>query len=168
MKIGILSDTHSREQNTKIALDTFRERGVTKLIHCGDITSAPTILLFAGWDISFARGNVDLDTDELITATRMIGVSIPKFVQEIEVEGKTIAALHGNDHGAMFRLMISGKYAYICHGHTHRRHNEYRDAYAVRIINPGAMGGSQRETRSICILDTTDDSVEFIEFPDLF
>jgi uncharacterized protein len=168
LKIGILSDTHSREKNTQIALDTFRQYGITKLIHCGDITSAATIQLFAGWDVAFVRGNVDPDLDELVDGTRAIGVSIPKFVQEIEIDGKWIAALHGNDHGTMFRLMISGKYAYLCHGHTHRRLNEYRDAYAVRIINPGALGGSQRETRSICILDTTADTVEFIEFPELF
>jgi predicted phosphodiesterase len=67
----------------------------------------------------------------------------------------------------LYRLIISGKYPYVCHGHTHLRRNEFRSAYSVRILNPGSVGGSQRETRSVCILDTAAASAEFIEFPEL-
>lgn len=45
MQIGLLSDTHNSHDNTRAALDVFRARGVTRLIHCGDVTSPETLLL---------------------------------------------------------------------------------------------------------------------------
>ncbi|MBI5961113.1 MAG: YfcE family phosphodiesterase [Chloroflexi bacterium] len=167
MKIGILSDTHNHHHNTQHALAAFEERGVSRLIHCGDVTSAEVILLFAGWNIAFVLGNMDLNRDELIDATRMIGVMPPMISREVEVDGKLIGVTHGHDQSILYRLMISGKYDYVCHGHTHQRRNEQRSAYSVRLINPGALGGSYPETRSVCVLDVHTAEVEFIEFPTL-
>ena len=168
MKIGILSDTHNFQKNTQDALALLRERAIDTIIHCGDVTSPETVALFAGFDVRFVFGNMDSNRNDLIDAARWIGVMPPQLSREIEVAGKLIAACHGNDHGLLYRLMISGKYSYVCHGHTHERRNEFRSAYSVRIINPGALGGSQPQTRSICILDVENDGVEFVEFPALF
>lgn len=168
MKIGILSDTHNFKSNIEIALAAFRERGITTLIHCGDVTAADTVLLFAGWDVTFALGNMDLERNDLITATRMIGVPPPLPTRSVEIEGKRIGVTHGHDYSLLFGLVMSGKYAYVCHGHTHRRRNEPREGYNVRLINPGALGGTQRETRSACLLDVGTGEVEFVEFPEMF
>jgi putative phosphoesterase len=166
VKIGILSDTHNFRQNTQTALALLRARGIDTIIHCGDITSAETVMLFAGFDVRFVFGNMDSSRSDLIDATRWIGVPPPQLSREIEAAGKLIAACHGHDHGLLYRLMTSGKYSYVCHGHTHKRRNEF--AYSVRLINPGALGGSQPQSRSICILDVPKDDVEFVEFPALF
>jgi putative phosphoesterase len=168
VKIGILSDTHNFQKNTEAALAVLRARGINTVIHCGDITSPEIVHLFAGWDVTFVLGNMDSSHTGLIDATRRIGAPPPKRSQEIEVAGKWIAACHGHDHSLLFRLMISGKYAYVCHGHTHKRRDEYRSDYNVRLINPGALGGSQSQTRSIGILDVRADRVEFVEFPASF
>jgi putative phosphoesterase len=168
VKIGILSDTHNSQKNTEAALAVLRERGINTVIHCGDITSPEIVYLFAGWDVTFVWGNMDSHHADLIDATRWIGAPPPKLSREIEVAGKWIAACHGSDYSLLFRLMTSGKYAYICHGHTHKRRDEFRSSYGVRLINPGALGGSQSQTRSICILDVLADRVEFVEFPALF
>jgi putative phosphoesterase len=168
VKIGILSDTHNRKNNIEIALAAFRERGITTLIHCGDVTSAETVLLFAGWDVTFVLGNIDLERNDLITATQMIGVSPPLPSRSLEIDGQRIGVTHGHDYNLLFGMVMSGKYAYVCHGHTHRRRNELRDGYAVRLINPGALGGSQHETRSVCLLDVETGAVEFVEFPEMF
>ncbi len=167
MKIGILSDTHNVQKNIQTALAVLRERAIRTVIHCGDITSPETVELFAGFDMRFVFGNMDSDRTDLIDAARWIGAMPPQFSREIEVAGKLIAACHGSDRGLLYRLMMGGKYSYVCHGHTHERRNEFRSAYSVRLINPGALGGSRPQTRSICILDVESDGVEFVEFPEL-
>ncbi|MBN1202908.1 MAG: YfcE family phosphodiesterase [Anaerolineae bacterium] len=167
VKIGILSDTHDHKRNTQLALDAFRERGITRLIHCGDITTPDIMLLFAGWQVTFVLGNMDYYRDDLFAAARMIGIPIPRLSARIEIADRRIGVTHGADHALLYRLMIGGECVYVCHGHTHRRRDERLDTYNVRVINPGALGGMQPETRSVCILDPVADTVEFIEFPEL-
>lgn len=167
MKIGIISDTHNNQHNTEIALETLRAREITHLIHCGDITTPRIIYLFSGWEITFVFGNMDSGWVELGEAANQIGAAHPKQSQEIEIGGKLIGVTHGADANLLQRMMMSGKYDYVCHGHTHERRNEYRSAYGVRLINPGALGGNRPQTRSLCILDLDADEIEFIEFPDL-
>lgn len=167
MKIGILSDTHNHIPNLQIALETFREHNVSRLIHCGDISTAPVIELFTGWDVVFVFGNSDYNHNELIAAAKAIGVTAPQYKREVEVDGKLIGVTHGADQGLLYGLIMCGKYVYVCHGHTHQRRDEFRRPYNVRVINPGALGGSQPETRSVCILDTDSSEVRFIEFPTL-
>jgi putative phosphoesterase len=165
VKIGILSDTHNNTRNTQAALEIFRQNGITKLIHCGDITTGSMIQLFMGWDVAFVLGNMDLHRDELIAATKYIGVMPPQHSREVEVDGRLIGVTHGHDQNQLYRLIISSKYLYVCHGHTHERRNEFQSAYGVRVINPGALGGNRPQARSVCILDTAADEVQFIEVP---
>jgi len=167
MKIGILSDTHNHAHNTEIALAAFRERGIETLIHCGDITAPHMVDLFAGWEVVFVFGNMDSPRTDLVDAARRIGVPPPLLSRDVAVDGRVIGVTHGHDSGLLYRMMLSGRYAYVCHGHTHQRRDEVRSAYRVRLINPGALGGSQSQTRSVCILDAEKDEVEFIEFPEM-
>lgn len=168
MIIGILSDTHNAIHNTSRALAVFRERGITQVIHCGDITSPEIVYLFAGWDVTFVYGNMDLNRAGLGNAAQQIGANRPMLSREVEVAGKLIGVTHGADQAMLYRMFISGKYSYVCHGHTHSRRDEVKSAYSVRIINPGSLGGNQPEARSVCVLDVVNDALEFIEFPDLF
>ncbi len=167
MKIGILSDTHNNAENTQVALSTFRARGISKLIHCGDLTTPGIVRLFANWDLTFVFGNMDRDRTALIQAAKSVGLRIPQRTQIVEVDGASIAVTHGDHAAELFRLQVSRKHAYVCHGHTHERRDERRNTYGVRLINPGALGGSKPQTRSIAILDTETGEVEFIEFPTL-
>ena len=167
MKIGILSDTHDNKHNTQIALDTLREREITHLIHCGDITTPEVVYLFSGLTVTFVFGNMDRDWVVLGEAANQIGADRPRQSREIEIEGKTIGVTHGAAMNVLYEMMMGGKYDYVCHGHTHERRNEYRSAYGVRLINPGALGGNKPQTRSLCVLDLGTDEIEFIEFPEL-
>ena len=168
MKIGILSDTHNHRHNTEIALATLRERGVEHLIHCGDVTTPEIVYLFAGWPVTVVLGNMDTARADLQAAARQIGAMPPAPSREIEIDGVWIGVTHGHDSSLLHKMMISGKYAYLCCGHTHRRQDEFRRPYSVRLINPGALGGSQPQTRSAAVLDVTTGALEFIEFPELF
>jgi putative phosphoesterase len=167
MKIGILSDTHNHRANTEQALAALRERGVERLIHCGDITTPEVVYLFAGWVVTFVWGNMDQARADLISATRHIGAMPPAFSQQIEVDGKLIGVTHGHDQSLLTGMIVSGKYAYVCHGHTHHRLDEFRRPYGVRVINPGALGGSCPQARSVAVLDVLTDTVEFLVFPEM-
>lgn len=166
MQIGLLSDTHNSHDNTRAALDVFRARGVTRLIHCGVVTSPETLLLFAGWDATFVLGNMDRGAGELADAARMIGLAPPQRIRELEIDGVRIGVTHGDDANALYNLMFSGRFTFVCHGHTHERRNDLRRAYRVRLVNPGALGGSCPQSRSVALLDPQTERVEFIEFPD--
>lgn len=165
MQIGLLSDTHNSTGNTRAALDAFRARGITRLIHCGDVTSPETLLLFAGWDATFVLGNMDRGAGELADAARMIGLAPPQRTRELEFDGVWIGVTHGDDANLLYNLMFSGRFTFVCHGHTHERRNELRRAYRVRLVNPGALGGNCPQSRSIALLDTETERIEFIEFP---
>lgn len=167
MKIGILSDTHNHRHNTEIALAALRERGVERLIHCGDLTTPDMVYLFAGWPVTFVRGNMDVARADLEAAARQIGALPPALSREIEVGNVWIGVTHGHDSSQFYRMMIGGKYSYLCSGHTHCRQNEFRRPYSVRLINPGALGGNQPQTRSVAVLDVATGTLEFIEFPEL-
>lgn len=167
MKIGIVSDTHNNVNNTKIAVAALREREIKRVIHCGDITTPEIIYLFSGLTVTFVFGNMDQDWVRLGEAANQIGADRPRQSREIEIEGRSIGITHGADTKLLHQMMMSGKYDYVCHGHTHERRNEYRSAYGVRLINPGSLGGNKPQTRSICVLDLATREIEFIEFPDL-
>jgi predicted phosphodiesterase len=49
---------------------------------------------------------------------------------------------------------------YLLMGHTHRRHDAR--VGLTRVINPGALGGTQHEARSVCVLDLANDQLEII------
>lgn len=167
MKIGILSDTHNHRANTERALAALRERGVERLIHCGDITTPEIIYLFAGWIVTFVWGNMDYARADLTSAALQIGAMPPAFTQQIEVAGKLIGITHGHDLSLLAGMIVGGKYSYVCHGHTHHRLDEFRRPYSVRVINPGALGGSYPQTRSVAVLDVLADTVEFLQFPEM-
>ncbi|MBN1680094.1 MAG: metallophosphoesterase family protein [Anaerolineae bacterium] len=167
MKIGILSDTHNASKNTRVALATLRGHGIRRLIHCGDITTPATLYLFAGWQVTFVLGNMDRDWTALAQAAQLIGVPRPSQSAEVRIGGALIGVAHGDKQGSLLGMIMSGKYAYVCYGHTHHRCDEHRSAYGVRVINPGALGGSRPETRSVCVLDLDTGEAQFIEFPDL-
>ena len=159
MRIGILSDTHNHKTNTRAALGIFRQEGVTKLIHCGDLTSGEIVLLFAGWEVTFVYGNGDQNRSELHSAVKRIGRPLPGLTATLIIDGVSIGVMHG--HHSLPRLIGSGEHRYVLHGHTHIRRDEVIDG--VRVINPGALGGRHRQTRSVAVLDVEADDLRFIE-----
>lgn len=159
-KIGIMSDTHGAVARTKWALDILRSRGVDSIIHCGDITSVEVLQLFDGWRAAIVWGNMDQDPTLQLAAEKLEGVSLGD-VLAVEIDGVRLAACHGDDTSTLRELIHSGLYRYVFHGHTHLRRDELIGS--TRVINPGALGGNRKQSRSVCVLDLARDEVEFIE-----
>ncbi len=161
MKIGILSDTHNDSASTQQALAEFRRRGIHTLFHCGDLASAEMVKHFNGFEVYFVRGNMDRPRVRALQAAvaDQSGAHWLGKGDLVELDDKLIGITHG-DREEVFETLLFAEPDYLLTGHTHRRRDERINP--TRIINPGALGGTQHEARSICILDLATDQLEVI------
>jgi len=137
MRIGVVSDTHGHVLNTLAGVRMLESLDVELVIHCGDIGSTEIVSLFAPWPTHFVFGNVDHDRGGLEAAIKAAGKTCHGRFGSLELEGKTIAFLHGDDTALLRQTTTSGEYDLVCHGHTHvaRQVKEGR----TLVLNPGAL-----------------------------
>jgi putative phosphoesterase len=162
MKIGVLSDTHDNLTNLITVLDIYRERGITTLIHCGDLTSLDMVSHFKGFRLIYTIGNMDVTTGAI--KKRIEKMSVDNYAGMVfrgMLDGVPVAATHSHIEGKVMELMREKHFKWIFHGHTHERRDEI--VHGVHIVNPGALGGLGREPRSFCIVDLDAEDVEFIQ-----
>jgi putative phosphoesterase len=152
MKIAILSDSHGRNATVKCALADLRERGLTTVLHCGDIEDPDTIALFKGFDTHFVFGNCDYDRDLLRAAIAASGATLHEGWGHLELDGVKIAFLHGDDKRLMREVEESGYFDYLFYGHTHQA-AEHRTG-PTRVINPGALHRARPKTFLVLHLAT--------------
>ena len=163
MKIGVLSDTHNNEANTRAAVQQFRQRQITQLIHCGDVTRADIFEHFTGFQVALVQGNGD-DPVRLRLALRAYPhIYFAGLDVMMTFDGVSVAACHGDDEGRLAGLANSGLYAWVFRGHSHQRGIKRALTGNTQILNPGALGGRRVEARSVAIVDLAENSAEFIE-----
>jgi uncharacterized protein len=165
MKLGILSDTHNNIANTRSALELFRDHGVERLIHCGDLIRPIMIEEFISWRVSFVFGNCDDERDEQRRNVRALLQDSTIGEQWIEeINGMRLAAMHGDDSRGLSALITGRAYDIVFRGHSHERLDVRIGS--TRVINPGALGGKKPQSRSICVLDLASGEAKFVELPD--
>ena len=158
MKVGILSDSHGRQDNVRQALGALRERGVRTVLHCGDIDDPQTVLLFRGWTAHFVFGNCDGDRDGLRAAMEEVGATLHEGFGHLELGGVKLAFVHGDDGGLLRELEQGGHYDFLFYGHTH--HAEEHVTGPTRVINPGALHRARPKT--FALLDLATRAVESV------
>ena len=158
--VGILSDSHSRWERTKRAIEALRSRGASLFIHCGDIEDMLVLDQLAGLDSHLVWGNCDWNSRTLEDYARNLGIAVHGEAGEVTVDGKRIAFTHGHEPAPM-RAAVAGGADYLLHGHTH----EIRDdrTAGTRIINPGALHRAGRFT--VATLVPATDQLAVIEVP---
>jgi len=161
MKIGIISDTHDNLDNLEAALEILAAEDVTRILHCGDICGTDVIQRLAGFDVWIAQGNMDRNVELARAVEEALGRGRLAWLHKLALDGYSVAAIHGDNEEVLGNLIASGKHAYIFHGHTHRR-REQKIGH-IRVINPGALGGTRRQNRSFCILDLATGEARFVE-----
>jgi putative phosphoesterase len=158
MRIGILSDTHGRQQTAAAALRVLGDRKVNVVLHCGDIDDVETVRLFQGFTAHFVYGNCDFDRAELVKAVQAIGGTMHGACGQLELEGVKIAFLHGDDKRLMNDVEQSGHFEFLFYGHTHEP-AEHRTG-PTRVINPGALHRARPKT--FVVLDLASREVETV------
>jgi hypothetical protein len=162
MKIGLLSDTHNHKDNLVAALKALAREQIRVVVFCGDVTDVELIPLLSGFEVHLIEGNIDHAPGALRRAIERLGNGSTFGLEHTAtIDGKRIAALHGHLVDRLIEAIHSGLYDYVIHGHTHRRRDER--AGSTRVINPGALGGVQYETRSFAILDPATDELRVVE-----
>jgi hypothetical protein len=161
MKIGVLSDTHDHLSNLLAALAACREQRIDTLIHCGDLTGLELVSHFEGFRMIYTPGNMDFATGAI--KKRFEKMRADNFVGSVfrgQFDRVNVAATHSHIESKVMDLVSSKKFRWIFHGHTHQRRDE--EINGVRIVNPGALGGLSKESRSFCIVDLNAEDVQFI------
>lgn len=144
MRIGIVSDTHSRHETVAKAQELLRAEAVELILHCGDIEDADTVRQFADTPTHFVFGNCDYDRDALGRAVREIGATLHDPFGELELAGRKIAFVHSDDKRLFRQLEAQGGYDFLFYGHTH--HAEEHRTGSTRVVNPGALHRANPKT----------------------
>ena len=158
MKNAILSDTHNLHANVRLALAEMARRDVTTVLHCGDIEDPETVRLFDGLDAHFVFGNCDQYKEDLRRAMAAINATCHEYWGSLELEGRKLAFLHGDDRSLLQEIESSGHFDFLFHGHTHVAME--RRSGPTRVINPGALHRAKPKT--FIVLDLATGTVESI------
>ena len=137
VRLAVVSDTHGHVDYTQDAVRMIEGFDVHCVIHCGDIGSVEIVRLFGKWPTHFVFGNVDGDVKTLRAAIQHAGQTCHDYFGTLELAGKRIAFLHGDDLPALDHASRSGLYDLVCHGHTHQV-KQHREGNTL-VLNPGAL-----------------------------
>lgn len=144
MLLGIVSDTHGHVEHARDAVRVLESCRIDEAIHCGDIGSSEIVELFRPWPTHFVLGNVDSDARSLRAAVERIGGLFHGRFGSLNVLGKRIAFLHGDDERLLRDTIAGGQYDLVCHGHTHVPEQRAKDN--TLVLNPGALYRARRHT----------------------
>jgi hypothetical protein len=155
MRIGLISDTHGTLRTE--VFDALE--GVDRILHAGDIGPFDLLVeLEAIAPVTAVYGNTDrFDVRE----------RVPEVVR-IELDGRTVAVIHGHQLGApkpdgLRRALPDADI--IVYGHTHRPLVDHGEGL---VVNPGSAGAARFGLRpSVAILTFESDGphVELIDLP---
>lgn len=162
MRIAVLSDTHDSIYHLQLAIRECRCRGVTLVIHCGDLIS-PFMLqeldLFGGPVHLIYGNNVgDLHLISQLCANRFPAITHHGPMGAIEAGGRRIAFHHYPEVARGFAAR--GDFDIVCCGHNHLYHTE--TIGKTLFINPGELLGKDCPP-TFCIVETNDLSHQRIE-----
>ncbi len=160
MKIGILSDTHNHPSNIQKALAIFENHKPDALIFCGDATTIESIEWFCEYPMIYTFGNGDFLTGEIKAFLKAYNqTNFAGYVFSGVLGGKKIGVTHGHLINYYDDLINGGQLDYVFTGHTHVRMD--KRIARTRLINPGALGGTRKQSRSVAILDLDTDELIF-------
>jgi uncharacterized protein len=156
--IGILSDTHDRDDAMTAGLRILRDRRAEFFAHCGDIGTQTCIDLLAGLPSAFVFGNTDWDRAGLARYAASIEVACYGNFASLELAGKKLAIMHGDDLRLKQQVLAAQEHDYLLLGHSHVKLDQR--VGRTRVINPGALHRVAQKT--VATLDTDADVLEFI------
>jgi putative phosphoesterase len=158
MAIGIISDTHDDMARIKQAVEVFNEKGVSHVLHAGDLISPFTFEVLDSLNCPFTGifGNNDGDRVLLRTKSRD---NVHEQPHSLTIEGKRIILVHEPE--VVEALADSRHYDVIVYGHTHTP--DVRKVNGALVINPGKAARLHKGISTLAILDTAKMEAGIIE-----
>jgi putative phosphoesterase len=158
MLVGVVSDTHDNLDLARSAIDTFADRGVEAVVHCGDVVAPFTAAVFdRGIPFYAVRGNNDGEW-ALADAIGAFGTYLGEM-GELTMGGAEFAVYHGTAEPIVEALLDCGRYDYVCRGHTHERVIEERGGTVH--LNPGGLPIEGADDRfHVATVDTQSGAIE--------
>ena len=145
MKIGVLSDTHARELEPKLAGQLEQAfAAVDMIIHCGDLTSLAVLDGLKCPQVLAVAGNMD---------DAVVGQMLPAK-RAIKLEGHRIGIIHGYGAPQGLEERIRNEFEEveaIIYGHSHKPANHVKDG--VLFFNPGSLSAGYRGSGTVGILE---------------
>ncbi|NGZ06402.1 MAG: metallophosphoesterase family protein [Magnetococcales bacterium] len=162
MKIGLIADSHDHLEHLARVMVWFRERGVTRILHAGDMVCPATVLTMTGCDVAAVFGNNDGERAGLQRAFAAIGGRLEG--EFLEMEGPAglgpLALYHGTVPRLRAALIASGTYRAVITGHTHKVVNHLEGS--TLVLNPGTLHGFGQQATAM-IYDDAAHAVELLE-----
>jgi len=161
VKIGLMSDTHDRLDAVERAVKFFNDAGVEHVLHAGDLISPFVASKFAELEakLYYVWGNNDGDREHVREKFGEIGVKPLGRFASIELGGRKIALLHGEDEDMVRAVGKSGLYDVVVRGHTHQASIQENPV----IVNPGEVCGYLSGRRTVALLDLKTLKAEIVE-----
>jgi len=158
--IAIMADSHDNLPVIREAVELLNREKVDMVIHAGDLISPFTAKDFAELKMPFEAifGNNDGEKDGLRVAYSNI-CDLSDF-KTLEVDGVSIAMIHGHQEELVDCLARCGKYDVVVRGHSHQPSIKKKESL---IINPGELCGYVSGKRTFALLDLDDLSHELVE-----
>lgn len=164
MKIGILSDTHGDVGRTLTAIRLLLDQNVQAVCHCGDVGSEQVLTLLAAAclpahiPVYAVLGNVDHYEPGVSGYPSGVGVTMCGRRANLELGGRKVAVVHGDDPRMLFEVVRSQQHDYCLTGHTHLA-DDFQEG-RTRVINPGAV--YRATTPSVAVLDLERDQLQVL------
>ena len=146
MLIGIVSDTHGQVDLIRQVVRIFESLQVELVIHCGDIGPPAMVRFFEPWPTHFVLGNCD-DRLAIPAAVESADQTCHDRFGSLELEGKRIAFLHGDDRVLLRKTVHDGRWDLVCCGHAHLA--ETSVSGRTLVLNPGALSGSDHPSVAV-------------------
>lgn len=137
MRIGVVSDTHDRQEAVAEAVRLLLEQEVELILHCGDIESPETVRVFKPVPTHFVFGNWDKDKLRLTAAIKDVGGTHYDSFGALTLAEKRIAWVHSHERHQLRQLENADFFDYVFYGHTHVR-EQHRTGRTL-VANPGAL-----------------------------
>ncbi len=151
-----MSDTHDDAEAVRRAVAVFNSRGVSFVLHAGDISSPGLACAFQGLKAPFVGvcGNNDRDWPGLRAAFAPYGQVYAGYFDST-IGGVKVALMH--ELRLLHMLPINKKYDVVVYGHSH--HFEAKRG-SMLMVNPGQCKGLEPGEATVAILDMDSLDVE--------
>jgi putative phosphoesterase len=157
--LGVISNSDGRAESVASAVNIFKSAGAEYVIHLGDVGGRHVLdALGENVHAAFVWGDRDRDRMGLLRYAHSIGVECMGLMGDLDIDGKKIAVLHGDDRKLMRKLLDEQQHDYLLCGHE-ATVEDYKVG-KTRILNPGSLRGAQ--SGSALLLNPGDGKIQLV------